>query len=519
MKKIIISLAIIGVVAAVTLGVTGAWWSSSATSNNASFHSGTMKLQLANSNGGTLGDTVDETWNQSNMEPGGTILDKALYMKNVGSIDAHRMSFAVTGLSTDTGMAQQMRITKLEYGAYKGSGNWNMKSLLTGGAGADLSNYVAPTHCDVKVNLPGGTYHTISGAVSAATTSGEVICVGPGNYSDNWEKESGGAGGDGTGFPITIGKSITLVSMEGPDTTTITAPVGKDAIDIAANNVMIKGFTITGAKFGIDIEGATGVTVEDNIIKNYSEEGIWMDGGNATIANNIIKANDNGTPSNSHSVDSIYTENGAIAIIDHNNLENNKYGPNAYNPSIDDWSTAAGIAAHTSSKITATYNTISGNDFGIQIKERGVTMTANYNDISENTRDFFFEAKNGCTPVTIFNAKNNWWGDYSPADHVSVGSNCATTPISDIVDYTPYAGGPFIGYINGVDSNSNHYADLGDFYYQYSHEAQGLNVKPGLNHGQWGQLDMAVQLDGPTTHDEYQGKTLGMVMTVNMNQH
>ncbi len=510
MNKILISLAIIGIVAGISLGVTGAWWNSTAVSHNASFTSGTLQLKLANSWNGNLKDRITETWDQSNMEPGGTPLDKTLYMKNVGSIDAHRMSFAVTTTTnpTNLNMAAQMRITKLDYGAYEGNGNWGNQNLLTGGAGADLSNYVAPTYCNVTVDpSPNGTYKTIHAGVAAAK-KGDVVCVEPGDYKSSWETNH-----SSSDYPVAINKGITLVSLKGPTNTTITVANGTNAINVAADNVTIKGFTITGAAYGINTGGHTGITVTDNKIVNYSQEGIWIDGGSATIANNVIKANDNGMPNNDYSVDSIYIKNGAVATIDHNNLENNKYGGTIYNG--NNWSTAVGIAAHTGSDVTATYNVITGNDFGIQIKERGVTMTANYNDILGNTRDFFFEAYNGCAPVKIFDVTNNWWGDFNPADQVSVDPKC-TNPISDIVHYAPYAGGPFIGFINGVDSNGNGYADLNDFYLQ---RTQGLNVNSGLNAGQWGKLEMAVQLDGPTTGNSYQGKTLGMDMIVNMYQH
>ncbi len=520
MKKIIISLAIIGIVAGISLGVTGAWWNSAAVSHNASFTSGTLQLKLANSwNDNALQyPTITDTWDQGNMEPGGTPLDKTLYMKNVGSIDAHRMSFAVTRISGNggSGMAQRMRITKLDYGAYEGNGNWGNQSLLTGGAGADLSNYVAPTYCDVTVD-PSGAYKTIHAGVAAATTDGDVVCVKPGNYQVGWQD---------TAFPITIDKSITLVSLEGPDTTTITAPADKNAINIAANNVTIKGFTITGAAYGIDTGGHTGINITDNKIVNYSKEGIWIDGGSANISNNVIQASE--MPNSSYSEDSIYIKGAATVTVTHNDLGNNKYAGQTHKPancpSGWDWSTAVGLSLHDDCNVTATYNAIHNNDFGVVVKNANADVTVNYNDISGNTsdsesRDFFFEAPgNGC-PSAPFNFKNNWWGDFSPADHVVGNLAGCANGMSDVINYTPYAGGPFIGFINGADPDNNGFADLYDFYYLYTHQAQGINVNYGLNHGQWGRLEMAVQLDGPTTGNDYQGKTLGMDMTVNMYQH
>ena len=47
--KILMSLVVIGIVAGVTLGITGAYFSDTATSTSNSFHSGTLDLKLADS--------------------------------------------------------------------------------------------------------------------------------------------------------------------------------------------------------------------------------------------------------------------------------------------------------------------------------------------------------------------------------------------------------------------------------------------------------------------------------------
>jgi len=142
MKKIIISLAIIGVVTGITLGITGAWWTDQGISNNQSFVSGNLNLRLSN-NGSSWGDNVSNTWDVDKMVPGGTSYESTLYMKNTGSVDADWLKFAVTNYNpSGLAMDKVMRVTKLEYAG---------KSLLTGGAGADLSSYVAPTDCDIVI--------------------------------------------------------------------------------------------------------------------------------------------------------------------------------------------------------------------------------------------------------------------------------------------------------------------------------------------------------------------------------
>jgi len=159
MKKILISLAIIGVVAGITLGITGAWWTDQGTSTNQSFHSGTMDLKLANADadgnptGGWL-DDVTQTWKYDNMVPVGEKYGDPLWLKNVGSTPADWLKFESVTNPDPVTMNEVMRITQLDY---KG------ESLLTGGAGADLSSYEPPAKCDITVHP--GTYQKIRDAI------------------------------------------------------------------------------------------------------------------------------------------------------------------------------------------------------------------------------------------------------------------------------------------------------------------------------------------------------------------
>ncbi len=228
MKKIIISLAIIGVVAAITLGITGAWWTDEGTSENQSFKSGTLNLQLSNTGTGGWKDIVTQTWNVSKMAPGGTPYVSTLYMRNKGSVDADYLKFTLKNTPSPPGMDKRMRITQLDY---KG------ESLLTGGAGADLSAYTPPATCDINVQ---GDYSTITAAIGAAT-AGQTICVGPGNYSTAWESAR-----------IDVNQSVTIASTNGPGVTTISA-----GITVSANNVTIKGFKIIAATAPGSIAGVS----------------------------------------------------------------------------------------------------------------------------------------------------------------------------------------------------------------------------------------------------------------------
>ena len=455
MRKILISLAIIGIVAGVTLGITGAWWTDKAVSKNQSFHSGTLDLKLSNDNS-TYANTVYNTWNVDKMAPGGTPYESTLYIKNVGSVNADWLKFAVKNYNpSGLAMDKVMRITKLEYAG---------KSLLTGGAGADLDSYVAPTTCDITVHP--GTYSKITDAIKNAK-GGEVICVGPGNYSTSWE-----------GGVIDVNKGVTIASTDGPGSTTISA-----GIQVSADGVAIKGFTIIpntvqGEQAGVYfMPTLSNVTVSDNIIQGQgSGRGIVLGlySGSASytnvkIENNVIHDLTTGIYTNPHS---------GVIDIQYNEIYN----------------TVAGIGGLTGANVR--YNVFHNNGEAIGADDSYGNSVIEFNN-------FLGDAVNAYQNASVV-AENNWWGDFDPSDQVTGN-----------VDYTPYAGGPFIGYINGKDYNGNGFADLDDF------EHSPIIVEnPDLqtNGGNYHTLKMGVQLDGPTTDNRYQGKSLGMDMTVTMGQ-
>ena len=465
MKKILISLAIIGVVAGITLGITGAWWTDQGVSNNQSFVSGNLNLRLSN-NGSSWGDNVSQTWSIDKMAPGGTPYESSLYMKNVGSVNTDYLKFTLKNTPDPAGMDRVMRITKLEYAG---------KNLLTGGAGANLGSYEPPVNCDINVHP--GTYQKITEAISVAST-GNTICVGPGNYSAIWESGV-----------INVNKEVTIASTNGPEETTISAGIG-----IGASNVTIKGFKILpanpgagGGIEGIYLPSAINVTIEYNEIDGtgFSGQVIGIEtvsGANyadVKIENNVIHDLTTGIYTNLHT---------GIIDIQYNEIYN----------------TVVGVGGVTGANVK--YNVFHDNGEAIGADSSYTTDSViKYNNFwGDMVKDY----NSGKTIV----AENNWWGDFDPSDQVSGN-----------VDYTPYAGGPFIGFINGKDYNGNGFADLNDFY-GVTHSSYDNNPivvgNPDLlpNSGSYHTLKMGVQLDGPTTSNTFMGGKVGMEMTVTMGQ-
>jgi hypothetical protein len=163
--------------------------------------------------------------------------------------------------------------------------------------------------------------------------------------------------------------------------------------------------------------------------------------------------------------------------------------------------------------MTATKNTLENNNVGISNDNpNGNTVTLNniINNTSEGAgvllasgNTLTFEMNNifgnGVDVAQYGNgtvvAQNNWWGDFNPSDQTN-----------GLVTTTNFAGGPFAGRVGGVDANSNGYADLDDL-----RLTAVTGITPGLD-SYTGSNDqefvLAVQLDGPTTGNDFQEAVL-----------
>ncbi|MBS7636088.1 right-handed parallel beta-helix repeat-containing protein [Candidatus Bathyarchaeota archaeon] len=119
-------------------------------------------------------------------------------------------------------------------------------------------------------------YPTIQSAINAAH-EGDLILVRPGRYLEC----------------ITIDKSLRVIGS-GVNLSIIESVGGKHTIEIKANNVVLKGFTITGLEHGpwagIYIRGSNCIVEENFVTKHYYGIKIY-DSSNNILRNNIISNN------------------------------------------------------------------------------------------------------------------------------------------------------------------------------------------------------------------------------------
>lgn len=537
-KRILLSLSIIAAVAAIVIGGTKAFFSSKATSANNTFTAGTMNLRLSNTGNSTdYHPSVSNTWNFSDMIPGGTPQIDTLYVKNTGTVPGKTLGVNVSKYSQTVGSFEnQVRITKMTFGG---------SNLLEGGAGATIGDYVEPKTCGATAT-PGNLDSTVSSAVD-----GEIICVDAGNYT-----------------PDTLAlnvDNVTLVGMHDPN--------GSDAakisgtVSVTGKNVVVRGLNITnpGEGYGVSVTGtASGIMVSDNIIHDIgttlahgsaqaisvqtdSESGFTFTGNRIyNVGNlNLDKGSNSG-----RSAKGIYLGDTGAEGLDNVNIENNiiyhvqastapwpsggnaeTVGRGAYgilantggtgtsnlvvkNNTIYDleglWSHAVGLEGLTTGA-NVTYNDIhdlvnhksSKDSIGVQVEENvGTGIVVQHNNFDPNVAYGVVQAtSNGHT----INAQHNWWGDFTPADHVAT--------VGPTINTANYEGGPVAGFVNGQDQNHNGYADMQDL------RKTGITNAPvGLNAGQARALVMGVQVDGPSTGNNFQGASLKTDITVTLNQ-
>lgn len=532
-------------IGAIAVGATGAFFSDTAVSTGNTFAAGTLALKLSNNESGNGGynDSVSSTWNFNGMAPGGTPSEDTVWLKNSGVIDGQDIGIKLaTTTSTLSNTGRQMRITKMTIDG---------KNVLRGGAGAEIAEYEAPTFCDITVGGSGNP-STITSALSSAST-GDVICATGTNYSSSWEGSS----------EITVNVSgVTLVTMQGPSVTK------SIPFKVTAPNVTIKGFEINAPSgtYGVYVNSVSGVSVLDNHINDIgtslssgSAQAVYLTNTSTALSGFVVKGNtiENvgstsmlhgggsgssakgvyiGTTSGTGSITNVDIENNIIRDIKASTADWVSGGGGGagaygvllnYTPGVSNLNVKGntltdmeGLWVHGIGLETNTPNAVvTLNDFSdftdhknpsdaiavfLEKNTSGSTVDVNMNNFASDIS--LAVALHPTTASGAVDATNNWWGDFDPSDQISQGGGS--------IDTSSFAGGVFAGFVNGSDTyNSNGFADLQDLYHDPI-----LNTGISLDAGEKKQFIMAVQLDGPTTGNEFQGQSLTTSIVFTLEQ-
>jgi len=245
------------------------------------------------------------------------------------------------------------------------------------------------------------------------TSSGDLIIVKPGNYTEN----------------ITIGtQNLTIKSESGnPEDTTVTANnPNANVFHIRANNVTINGFQIRSAQYaevtGIYLAGCSQCTISNNdLSENYL--GLYLSNSkNNTIENNKMVLNEKYGIQLMHSEGNVLLNNSANSnhhgiVLENNcsdnNLTENMAGSNA----------GYGFYLINSSSNNLNNNTISKNDMGIYLTNSNLNIISG-NNISDNIRYGMWISHSN---YTIFSGntirKSNWGIHLNSSDNSTLSGN------------------------------------------------------------------------------------------------
>ena len=255
-------------------------------------------------------------------------------------------------------------------------------------------------------------YWTIQEAVDAAAIYGDTIQVMIGTYNEN----------------IVISKSL-ILRGDDKSRTIIDGGGSGIVVNVTANNVTIRGFTIQNGKTGIKISSRNNA-VTDNIIKDIkgtncddrctggSAYGIYLlSSTGTTISSNTISGVSGGSVGyygTGGSAYGIYLSSSTGTTISRNTIS-----------SISGPGTDRNIYLHSSTNNTITNNTLSASDYGFYLTSASTRNIIYHNNIMNSTHNGYDDSgsngwDNGQT------SGGNYWSDYSGVD--TDGDGVGDTP-------------------------------------------------------------------------------------------
>ncbi len=278
----------------------------------------------------------------------------------------------------------------------------------------------------------GVDFTTISAAVAAAA-AGDTVIVKDGTYSEN----------------VTVDRSLTIQSENGAATTIVQgASTSADVFSVAASDVTIDGFTVSGAtstgKSGIRVGGSgiSSCTIINNVCTG-NNQGITVE---ALAANNAI-SNNTCTLSGRYG---IYLSNTTGNTVTGNTVSDNTAGSGyglyladnadsntVYSNTCE--SNGYGIRVKAADNNTLYNNTSSGNNYGLEIATGSIGNVFYLNNFIDNT--------SGQLSSGFGSVAGNTWNSQEQLEYSYNGT-----------EYTGYMGNHWSNYA-GADADSDGIGD------------------------------------------------------------
>lgn len=216
-------------------------------------------------------------------------------------------------------------------------------------------------------------YETIQEAVNAAV-EGETIDIMAGTYYEH----------------VVVNKSVSLIG-ENKSTTVIDGNKAGTVVLVAADSVLVRGFTVRNGKSGIYVVRSSNVTVADNLVMDNRERGILISNSQSCIVSrNYAKGTKPGYGININASSNI--------IIEGNGATSNYYD---------------GIGLFSSNSSIVRGNTVGNNQlFGIYI-DSSSNNTIYHNNFFSNGKQ---ASSNTQANVWDNGVEGNYWGDYAGED-------------------------------------------------------------------------------------------------------
>lgn len=114
MRKILLSLIIMGLVTTVSIGVTQAYFSDQGVSSGNTFSAGTVDLKLSDTNETDV-DNISASWSGSDMIPGGPAVSGSVNLRSTGTVGGNHVEIAAVNDCQVMDMDQYLRINSLSY--------------------------------------------------------------------------------------------------------------------------------------------------------------------------------------------------------------------------------------------------------------------------------------------------------------------------------------------------------------------------------------------------------------------